>query len=175
MIKFATKRHRHINAQSGGVTAWKMLRKPDGSRIPFEEVRSFRIFDWVADEADKLLTIDSIAVGTAFKGNKRISQINKLYLYDLSVINIYDHSAEFFSKSSIDLWYMENDNSFVSVSSIEQLSMNNWVKDTPDIVRARWVAPDEDFDRISEELCIGRKVVEVVDESRNFDMDFEDL
>lgn len=177
VVQYITKRHRYIKvpvsgvsgpSSKGGAYALKMLRKPNGKRIIFEEVKNFRIFDWVV-HPDNVLCIDTIAVGMAFKGQHTISQSARLFLQDLAVINVYDHSAEFFSRSSIDFTYIEH-----SYAAQQQI-LHEWVRGDPGILRAQWLDPNDDIERLLEEFSIGRKISEVELGERVIDMDFEDF
>jgi len=176
IVKYITKHHLYIKEpvsgqgpmEKGGAYALKMFRKSDGKRIIFEETKNFRIFDWNVHDKN-MLCIDTIAVGLAFKGHKKISQSSRLFLHDLAVINVYDHSAEFYSRNSIDFAYVEH--SYES----EQQILQEWVRGSPGIMRAQWVNEEDDIDRLLTELSIGRKIQEVVPGARKIDLNFEDF
>lgn len=150
LMTFIQTKHRKINSKQGGVQGYKMFRKPDGRRILFEEIKGFRIFRFQAVD-DRTLTIDTLATGFAFRNNEKITVSSRLFLPDLAVINVYDHRAEFFSSSSIDFAYIEDD------KVVELQMLEEYINDDPGIVRAQWLAKDDDVDRILDEVTGGRK------------------
>lgn len=130
---------------------YKMLRKPNGLRVPFEETRGFKIlkFDTPGENA---VTITQFASGYAFKGQFKHTMTSTIYLQDLVLINVYDHRAEFFSTSSIDFTYITLEKG-VNIQLI-----NEMINDDAGIIRAQWVHQDENIDRILDEISVGRKV-----------------
>ena len=161
IVEFMQRKHRLINARNAGVHAFKMLRKPSGRRIIFEEIHGWRIFRHrVHDETT--LIIDTLAVGLQFKGNKEVRASSKLYLEDLMVINVYDHRAEFFSGSSIDFAYVEAD------YAVELQMLSEWVNENPGVMRAQWITPKEDFDKVLDDLSLGGKCVPLSDDKPRF-------
>ncbi len=60
-----------------------------------------------------------------------------IHLTDLIMVNVYDHSAEFISKSSIDLYYAE------TTYNAKVVLMSSWINKTQDILRAQWFCDDE--------------------------------
>ena len=176
IITYILKKHKYIKQavtgvglyNKGGVYALKMLRKPSGKRIIFEEIKNFRIIKWEAFNINTLI-IDTFATGISFKGKEKVSQSSRLFLNDLAVINVYDYTAEFYSRSSIDFSYVYNSH------ESHQQALNYFVQEKIAPLRAQWVDPDDDLDRLMEELSIGRVIEEEVPGNRMLDMDFEDF
>ncbi len=169
IIKYILRHHKSIKDKrpGGGVTATKMLRKPDGTRIAFEEIRNWRIFDWQA-QSENSLCINTITTGYTFRGNTEIQQTARTFLSDLVIINVYDHAAEFFSQSSIDFVYTLN----TPESHVQHLY--EWTHGKTGDLRARWMTDDENIEKILDTLSIGRQL-NLVETAREVDMDFEDF
>ena len=143
---YINQKHRKINSKAGGVHGMKMLRKPNGRRIMFEEIKGFRIFKWQILD-DTTLMLQTLANGFKFRGHEKSYTVSSwLHLTDLSVVNIYDHRASFFSMDSIDFSYVEDD--FAS----ELQMLQEWVNDEPGELRAQWVAHNESVNRILAEV-----------------------
>ena len=146
VMTYINRKHRKINSKAGGVHGMKMLRKPDGRRIMFEEIKGFRIFKWeILDETT--LMLQTLANGFKFRGREKQYTVSSwLHLADLAVISVYDHRASFFSMDSIDFSYIEDD--FAS----ELQMLQEWVNDEVGEPRAQWVANDEGVNRILAEV-----------------------
>ncbi len=168
VVNFILNRHTSINRKGKGVNCWKILRRPNGDRIPFEEMhgvrfRNFSVYDHntliieqqshgsvfnqgypppsVPEQAkvyDVAAVISSCSSSAAAKQHKKHVFSAKTYLPELSLINIYDHSAEFRTTSGIELFYSEN----TYETSI--LLMSSWVNDISDILRAQWFCDEID-------------------------------
>jgi hypothetical protein len=150
-----------VNARQAGVHGFKMIRKPSGRRLLFEEIHGWRIFKHkVHDETT--LVIQTMASGLLFKGNQEVRSSSTLFLHDLMVVNVYDHMAEFFSGSSIDFTYMEADR------AVEQKLLTEWVNQDAGVLRAQWLTPKDDYDRILEEISSGGKDVILSDDKPRF-------
>lgn len=161
IIEYIQRKHRLVNSRSAGVHAFKMLRKPSGRRILFEEIHGWRIFKHkVFDETS--MTIETLATGLQFKGHKEVRASSKLYLDDLVVINVYDHCAEFFTGSSIDFAYVESD----YAAEIELLS--EWINNDPGVLRAQWLTPNDDYNRILDEISTGGRQIELSEGNPRF-------
>ena len=143
-----------------------MLRRPDGRRIIFETVDGFRIFDYKQLTEDSL-QISQLATGFEFRGQRRVHQTAHLCLSDLAVVNVYDHGAEFCSVSSIDFSYIEKTQN----SEVELLS--DFVTGTRPVVRAQWLSPRDETERILSDITVGRKITQIVIPKRMIDMDAE--
>lgn len=161
IVEFIQRKHRMVNARNAGVHAFKLLRKPSGRRILFEEIHGWRIFKHKVFN-ETTLVIDTLATGLQFKGNKEVRASSKLFLDDLMVVNVYDHRAEFFSGSSIDFVYVEAD------YAVELEMLSEWVNEKPGIMRAQWLNPKEDYDKILDEISIGGKSVVLSDDKPRF-------
>lgn len=149
VIKFMFNKHRNINSPAHGVTGYKFLRKPDGSRLLFEQVKGFRIFrHFIHSERD--LTLETMGTGILFKKNIKITVSSHLFLSNLAVINVYDHRTEFFSANSIDFAYIENE------YSAEVQMMQEWLSKDAGQLRGQWLAKDEIVDKILNEISISR-------------------
>ena len=149
LITFIQSKHRKINSKQAGVVGYKLLRKPDGRRILFEEIKGFRIFRFKPVD-DRTLIVDTLATGFTFRNNEKITVSSRMFLTDLAVINVYDHRAEFFSSSSVDFAYIEDD------KGVELQMLEEYIHDDAGIVRAQWLSKDENVDKILEELAGGR-------------------
>jgi len=168
VIEFVLQRHKKIRdrSQEGGVRASLMWRKSDGKRIVFSEINNFRIFDWDVLPGNAL-SIQTIATGFAFRGNKEIQQTSRTILSDLAVINVYDWAAEFFSENSIDFAYTMN------TEDADFQHLYEWSKGSPGELRATWVNEENDTEAILNGLHGGRKIFVKDLSSRKVDMDFE--
>ncbi len=148
----------------GGIDGYKIMRKPDGSRILFEHIIGFRIFKHQV-MGDNSLLLTTMAGGIDFKGNKKIAIEARTYLTDLAVVNVYDHCTEFFSFSGIDFTYIEQDYG----AHVQLLS--DWLSEDPGIIRAQWSHKSSEVDRILDEIVVGRKIEQSVRDRRYIDMD----
>lgn len=168
IIKYIVRKHPTIRDKKpgGGVYAVKLLRKPSGRRLVIEEVENFRIFDWTTFN-DNMLTIDTIATGYAFRGNREIQQTARLFLHKLVVINVYDYAAEFFSENAIDFAYTLQTREAHAQHSYE------WLSEKPGILRAQWADEDNETTKELESLSGGRYLDELLDDGRNFNMDYD--
>lgn len=162
VMEYILRNHRALKSGSG-FHGYKFFRKADGSRIPFESVDGFRIFNFECDKTS--LRVDQMASGFEYRGKQRVQQSSRLWLTDLVMINVYSHSAEFFSQSSIDFSYIEK----TFDSEIELLS--EWTRNVVPVLRAQWVAKDNDIDRILDDLALGRKIKTAEHRVRFIDMD----
>jgi len=166
IINYIVKKHRTIkDPTKHGVHGLMMLRKANGSRVIFGEIKGFRIFDW--HTADNLLTIDCMSVGYAMKGLHKIQQSSRLLLQDLAIINVYDHCAEFLSELGVDFAYTVNE------YAAEMQHLHEWINEEPGILRARWINNNNDTQELLDRLSSGRKIREVEIEGRQVDMDFD--
>lgn len=161
IVEYIQKKHRQVNARNAGVHAFKILRKPSGRRILFEEIHGWRIFKHKVFN-DSTLVIDTLATGLQFRGNKEVRASSKLFLEDLMVINVYDHRAEFFSSSSIDFAYVEAE------YAVELQLLSEWVNEDPGVMRAQWINPQEDYDKILDELSLGGRSITLSDDKPRF-------
>jgi hypothetical protein len=163
IMEYILRKHRNLKSPNGGFYGYKLLRKTDGKRIPFEEVDGFRIFNY--DITGNDLRLDQMSSGFEFRGRRKIQQTAKLWLTDLVLVNVYDHSAEFFSQASIDFIYVEKSKE----SEIELLS--EWVRNVTPVIRRQWMRQDDDIDRILDSLSIGRRLITVNQPPRMIDME----
>ncbi len=164
-MDFSLRKHPTVrNGNGAGFYGLKMLRKPDGRRIIFESVNGFRIFEH-SQVSDTSIMIRQQSTGFEFRGNRRVVQTADFTLSDLALVNVYDNSAEFYSRSSIDFAYVAK----TADSEIEMLT--EFVVGLKGIVRAQWTSQNDEVDRIISELSIGRKVIEVAQRKRMIDMD----
>lgn len=168
IIDYIVKKHKTIrDAEKHGVHGLMMLRKLNGSRMVFGEIRGFRIVDWSVFDGN-ILSIDSIAVGYPMKGGlKKIQQSSRLLLQDLAVINVYDHCSEFLSESGVDFAYTVNE--YIA----EMQHIHEWIHNEQGILRARWVNGNGDTQALLDRLSVGRKIKEVEMSGRAVDMDFD--
>ncbi len=169
MVEYLLKKHRGLRSPTGGATSYKLLRKPNGNRVMFEETRGFKIIKFDVPKENSLI-INQLCAGYSFKGQHKQVLSSNIYLHDLVIVNAYDHKAEFFSLSSIDFIYTER-NPAVSIQLLQ-----DWVDDDHGIIRAQWKHKDEYLDQLLDEISVGRSVT--VDEPRTrryIDMDCEDI
>lgn len=168
VVEYILNRHKKIRdrSQEGGVRASLMWRKSDGKRQVFSEMNNFRIFDWDV-LPNNSLSIQTIATGFAFRGNKEIQQTARTILSDLAVVNVYDWAAEFFSENSVDFAYTMNSED----ANFQHL--HEWTKGVPGELRATWINENNDTEAILNNLSGGRKVFVIDQNSRQVDMDFE--
>ncbi len=165
VVDFIKKKHSAINKPGNGVYGLKFLRKSDGKRVMFEEIQGLKLFDWKISGTE--LIIHQLAVGFEFKGKtKKHTLSSTLFLRDLVMINIYDHCAQFFSHESIDFAYVEDE----YIAHVEHLI--EWMNDGDggSILRAQWISPDKNIDRLLEEISIGRTVEKKVNLPRQINM-----
>lgn len=141
IVDFIRSKHRNIADRGKGVTGYKILRKPSGQRILFEEIKGWRILKFDVHK-ENCLSIDTFAAGLQFRGKSEIKSSSRMFLDDLLIINVYDNSAEFLTLSSIDFSYIESD------YKVEIQVLTEWVNSNPGIIRAQWVSPVEDYDKI---------------------------
>lgn len=140
IVKFM--KSRHFSDPKQAMYGVKSLRKKNGKRMAFEVVTGFKMNNFEAYEDTRTLIIDHHSHGYEYKGQKKHTTSWRLYLHDLSVINVYDHKTEFFSMASIDFTYLQDDND----SQIER--MQEWINSHAGIIRAQWLAKNRDVDRI---------------------------
>jgi len=167
IINFILQRHKKIRdkGQEGGVHGTFMYNR-GGKRVAFAEVNNFRIFDWDV-LPNNCLSIQTIATGYTFRGNKQIQQTARTILSDLAVINVYDYAAEFFSENLVDFAYTMNTEDGYFHHLIE------YSRSKTGELRATWVNESNDTERLLMSLASGPKIILADDPSRNVDMDFE--
>lgn len=168
MVHYILKKHKNLRSATGGVNAYKMLRKPDGRRITFEEVRGFRIIQFQVLDTNTL-SVNAMAAGYAFRGQQKQVVSSQLFLQDLVMVNVYDHRAEFFTRASIDFTYITRD------KGVDVQMLQEWIEEDSGILRAQWVLKDKDIEKILDEISIGRKVEVEEQERRHIDMTFEEF
>ena len=161
VVGYIQRKHRNVNARQKGVHGFKMLRKPSGQRLLFEEIHGWRIFKYKVHN-ETTLVIKTLATGLLFRGNQEVRASSTLFLNDLIVVNVYDNRAEFFTGSSIDFAYIEAD------YAVELQLLTEWVNQDPGVLRAQWLTPKNDYDRILEEISTGGKEVVLSDNKPRF-------
>lgn len=163
IVEFILRRHPCLKRLGAGATAYKFLRRKDGSRIPFEISRGFKIYNFgVYDE--NTLVVKQLASGYAFKGKKKHVFSSDLYLQDLAIVNVYDHRADFFSWNSIDFSYIEND-FMVDIQMLQE-----WINNDIGVLRAQWVEKNKDVEKILDEIGCGSKIIIGSSKKRLLDM-----
>ena len=168
IVQYIIRKHPTIRDKrpGGGVHGVKLLRKASGKRLVIEEIENFRIFDWTTFD-DNMLTIDTIATGYAFRGNKEIQQTARLFLHKLMVINVYDCAAEFLSAEAIDFAYT------LQTREAHAQHLYEWLDDKPALLRAQWIDENNEIARELEVMAGGLYLSELIDDGRNFDMDYD--
>lgn len=163
IIQFIKHRHPYISQTKGGVYAMKLLRRNDGSRIPFEEMNGFKIFNMLPF-GENGLVVESLAAGYAFKGSFKHTVSSKLFLHNLAVINVYDHKTEFYSIKGIDFVYIEN----TYDSQVQMLQ--EWIDNDPGILRAQWCHNNTEIEKILHEISVGARVERQISSPRLLDL-----
>lgn len=135
VIDFIKQKHVHLNSFRG-VHAFKLLRKNDGTKIPFEEMKGAKIKEFEIID-DKLIVVNQVLQASSYKGKSNWTIECKTFLSQIVMINVYDHSAEFFSINSIDFTYIENSSEF------KIPMMEDWINDQGNELRAYWVRDAE--------------------------------
>ena len=151
VIQLIQKYHHQLRRPTAGAIAYKFIRKPDGRRIAFEYSKGFKIFNFKVPDSSTLV-IEQLSSGYEFKGSYKHVMSSMLYLTDLSVINIYEHQADFYSWNSIDFSYVEN------IGEVNIKMLQDWIHNTNDNLIAQWKSSDDHVDRILEEITVGKKV-----------------
>ena len=163
LMEYIYRKHPEVKSGTSGFYGYKLLRKPDGNRILFETVDGFRIFNHNA--GPDWLRLETMASGFEFRGRRQIRQSSQLSLTDLLVASVYDHSAEFYSLSSIDFAYV------LKSKESEVTMLSAFVQEDTPPVRAQWQSPNEEIERLLEVISIGRKVKSVPKTRRMIEMD----
>lgn len=170
IVAYIQNKHPSISSvPGGGVNGWKLLRQPDGTRIPVEAMEGFKIVKFEIHNENTLI-ITQLASGYTFKGGYKHTQSSTLFLRDLVVVNVHDHCAEFLSSSSIDFSYVINNHD----AKVQML--HEWIHADPSTVRASWHHRDKNVERILDEISCGRKVaIRRQSKRRHINMDLEDF
>lgn len=143
IVKFMLIKHKSVTLQKFGFIGYKLLRKPSGRRIVFEEIKGFRILKHSVFDND--LIIQSMASGLSFRKETKMVVESTLFLTDLALINVYDNRSEFFSNSSIDFSYIMNDySSGITVTS-------EWLNNKVGELRGQWIAKNSIIEEILKE------------------------
>lgn len=162
IVDFMRKRHPGIKATQG-CYAMKMLRTANGSRIPFEETKGFRLIDFHVME--NALIIDQLAAGMAFRGKHSVTMSSRLILQDLVLINVYDHQTDFFSRENIDFTYIEK------TQDAEAQLLAGWENLSKGDIRAQWTRNDPDIDSLLDQVGCHQVLKESIDPGRVVDLD----
>lgn len=162
IIEHIKKTHRFLK-NSSGVYGIKMLRKPNGKRVPFEEIKGLRIQD-IDIHGKNTVVIEQAGYGFQFKSQVKHVYKAKLFLANLAVINVYDERAEFFTNDNIDFCYLQNDYA-VNVKMLKE-----WVNNDPGVLRYQWINEDSDVQKILDNIGTDRKVKVAVLPPRNINM-----
>lgn len=167
IVEFILSNHKKIRdkGQDGGVTASFMFRK-GGKRWVFNEINNFRIFDWDV-LPNNCLSVQTISTGYIFRGNRQIQQTSRTILPGLAVINVYDHSAEFFSEDGIDFAYT------INTEDANFQHIYEWSRGIVGDLRATWVDETNTTEKLLMHLASGPKIVLIPDVVRSVDMDFD--
>lgn len=163
IVEFMRHRHPGIKVKvGGGCYAMKFLRTPSGARIPFEEIKGFRLIDFHTSE--NTVIIDQLACGLSFKGAYTQTMSARLILQDLVIVNVYDHQTDFFSLGSIDFTYMEK------TKDAQAQLLAHWENPSKGDIRAQWTRDDPDIDRLLDQIGCHPVIQQVVQFGRNIDM-----
>lgn len=162
IVEFIKHKHVHIRGNKG-VYALKLIRQPDGTRIPFEEMRGVRIKNFIVDD-DNTLVIEQHSHGIAFPGRSTHVFDARIFLSNLAMVNVYDYSAEFLTIDSIDFTYI------LQTKEASVVMLSEWINDEPGILRAQWFM-DRDIEKVLATLGLDRKFKEGSSFGRNIDLD----
>ena len=162
LVDYINKTH-HFLKTSSGVYGIKLLRKANGKRIPFEEIKGLKIHDISVHNKDTVV-IEQAGFGLQFKSNVKHIYKAKLFLSNLAVVNVYDERTAFFTIDNIDFCYIQNNYS-VNVKMLKE-----WINHDPGILRAQWVNKDSDVHKILDEIGGDRKIKISVTPPRNINM-----
>lgn len=169
MLGYIGNKHRQLRAVTGkGVYGSLLSRNRDGSRIQFGLIQGLKIKNFDVYD-DNTIVLEYFGAGYQFKGKQRQVMSARLFLADIQVVNVYDHSAEFFSKNSIDFTYMLQD--YVA----EMEALQQWVSQSPDLLRAQWLSKDDRVDQLLDEITVGRKIKMQVEVPRGLSFDYEEV
>lgn len=146
-----------------GVYCLKLMRRSDGTRVPFEELRGIRIKDFQVYDTNTVIIVQH-SHGTRFN-SKQISTFDAVtYLPDLAMINVYDYSAEFLTNVGIDFVYLEQ------TKEAKTVMLAEWIHDTPRLLRAQWFKDDE-TEQLLKGIGLGQKIQQFVPLGRNLEID----
>lgn len=167
IVKFIERSHTHINSNNG-VYALKLLRHPDGTRVPFEEMRGIRIQKFIVDD-DNTLIIQQHSHGKTIRWAEDTRSLTyvfdaRMFLSNLAMVNVYDYSAEFLTVNSIDFTYIEQ----TKEASVVMLS--EWLNEQPGILRAQWFM-DSDIEKVLAIVGLEHKIKRESVAIRNIDLD----
>jgi hypothetical protein len=162
IIQFIQNKHKSLSRMKG-VYGYKMLKRHEGSRIPFEEVKGLTLkqMDVVGDRS---VVIDLCCLGYEFKKQMIMSFNSRLFLNNLAVINVYDHKTEFFSFDCVDFVYLEtNEDARLQL-------FKEWILGEPGVMRAQWAAKIPEIEKILDEVGLNRKIKVAEEAARPLDM-----
>lgn len=154
---------KHNRQLSKGVYCLKLVRRRDGTRVPFEELRGVRIKEFKIYD-DNTLVIFQHSHGTVFQNRVTTSFDATTYLPDLAMINVYDYSAEFMTTLGIDFVYLEQSKEAKTVMLAE------WVHATPRLLRGQWFK-DEETEQMLNGIGLGPKIQQFVPLGRHLELD----
>ncbi len=157
ILDFLTNAHRHISSRSG-LYCLKLLRQPDGSRIPIEVMNGVRIKNFILYDNNTVIIEQS---------SEEVSQWRftaQTYLSNLAMINVYDYSAEFLTTNSVDFVYLRQ----TKDAKIAMLA--EWIHEKPGVLRAQWFG-DEDAEEILANVGPTRYIKRAVSVGRNIDLE----
>lgn len=151
IVGFMLQRHPSVRRPDGGCTAWKFLRRPDGSRVAIEEQKGFKIVQYnLMDENG--LSITQLASGYTFDSRQKHVMSSQLFLHDLVLVNVYDFKTEFFSSASIDFVYILNE--WGVRTQVAQALVN----EDAGIIRGQWIKKDQVLESLLEQISFGKQV-----------------
>lgn len=154
ILEYMSKKHVNLQSHQKGVKGYKFF-KHGNSRLLFEEITGFQIVDFqVFDNSD--ISITTVAKGFTYKNNVKTTVTAKLFLNDLALINVYEHSAEFLTCNSIDFSYIEND------YDVSLKIFSNWLAKSPSELKAQWVKGDSVYARkLLQEFSVNKNLAPV--------------
>lgn len=160
ILDFITSIHPHLYQK--GLYCLKLLREPDGTRIPFEIMNGVRIKNFSIYNSNTLI-ITQHSHGLVFKGKSTHCFDSTLYLPDLAMINVYDYSAEFLTNFGIDFIYLDQ------TKEAKIVMLAEWIHDIPKNLRAQWFKDDE-TEQLLGGIGIGRKLYRPKSTGRHLDL-----
>ena len=148
ILRYCVDHHKFLNKTGYGAHGYKFIRKDDGSKIPFEITKGFKIFSFNAFK--DTVTIDQLITAYTFDGQIKQTITSTLYLTDLLAINVYDDKTDFISLSSIDFTYIVNH------KDTEIICLTEWTTESYGPLRASWISDRPNIDEILDGI-INRK------------------
>ncbi len=86
-----------------------------------------------------------------------------LWLPNVAMINVYDHSGEFWTTDAVDFVYLEQ------TKEAKTVMLAEWMHPGPRDLRAQWFR-DEEAETMLKDIGSGRKIEHLASVARNLDL-----